>query len=116
MNEAVLLKWSVYLKRCAIRGHDADGSRHTDIKSQKNEEADNVKLELSGDLPHEPCRIRRPNIGEGRMQCNCGPEGEERVCRVHESLFFVSLSGENSKPKVERGYEDETPYRALLCG
>lgn len=116
MNETVLVKRCVYLKRCAVRGHDADCPRDTDVKSQENEEADDVKLELSGDLSHEPCRIRRSNIGEGRMHSNCGAEGEERVCRVHESLFFVPLSGKNGKPKVERGYEDQTSYGALLCG
>ena len=107
---------SIYLKWCPVRGYNANRSRDADVKSQENEKADDIKLELSRDLPHESCRIRRSNIGQNCMQGNCSAKGEKGVCRVHETLFFVPLSGENSEPEIERGYKDKTSYGALICG
>ena len=101
VDEFRSLQWLVYRKRRSISAHDAHSPQYTSCDSKKYTTKSEEYLELHRYSTIDKDLIWASEIVEHHMHRNCSVETKKRVRGIHESLLFVSLDSENSKPQVQ---------------
>ena len=111
VDEFRSVQWLVYFKRRSISARNAQSPQHTSCDSKKHTPKSEQHLELHRYFTIDKGLIWASKIVEEHVHRNCSVETKKRVRRIHESLLFVSLDSENSKPQVEwSGINHASPY------
>jgi len=103
----------INVQRCVVARIDTPDAGETEIDSEQDASDHDGKLRFGRDTPNESLRISIPDDGEECVKSHGSVECEEWIGRVHETLLFMRLQREDSKPHIEGREDDESAQTGL---